>query len=91
MNIGGEYRLNKIDLRQWQKFARKTRVDEGEVIDALNFMIKQLPDDVQAVRARAHGERLDNHVVDHLADRLIERAKECQRTLGARETGNNGN
>jgi serine/threonine-protein kinase HipA len=91
MNIGGEYRLNKIDLRQWQKFARKTRVDEGEVIDALNFMIKQLPDDVQAVRARAHEERLDNRVVDHLADRLIERAKECQRTLGARETGNNGN
>jgi serine/threonine-protein kinase HipA len=91
MKIGGEYKLNKIGLRQWQKFARETRVDEGAVIEALNIMIKHLPDDVQAVRARAHEERLDNQVIDRLADRLIERAKNCQRMLGERATGNDGN
>jgi serine/threonine-protein kinase HipA len=90
MKIGGEYKLTQVGLRQWQKFARETRVDEGEVIDALDFMIKYLPDDVEAVRARAHEEGLDNQVIDRLADRLIQRTKECHRILGDRATANDG-
>jgi serine/threonine-protein kinase HipA len=31
MRIGGEYKLTQVGLRQWRKFARETRVDEGEV------------------------------------------------------------
>src|SRR5215831_20998667 len=74
MKIGGEYKLSQIGLRHWQKFARETRLDIGEVIGELKVMIKYLPDDVNALRARAHEDGLDNDVVDRLAARLIERA-----------------
>jgi serine/threonine-protein kinase HipA len=81
MKVGDEYRLSQIGLRQWQKFARETRVDADEVIERLTFMASQLPDAVNAARARAHEEGLDNAIIERLATQLIERAGTCQRTL----------
>jgi len=81
MKVGGEYRLSQIGLRQWQKFARETRVDADELIERLTFMANQLPDAVNAARARAHQEGLDNAIIERLATQLIERAGTCQRTL----------
>jgi len=91
MEIGGEYKLSQVGLRQWQKFAREMRVDVGKAINELDFMIKYLPDDVNALRARAHEDGLDNDVVDRLAARLIERANHCRRMLEERATSNDDN
>jgi serine/threonine-protein kinase HipA len=44
-------------------------------------MAEQLPDAVNAVRAQAQKERLDNAIIGRLADQLIARAKDCVRLL----------
>jgi serine/threonine-protein kinase HipA len=83
MKIGSEYKLSQIGLRQWQKFARETRVDVDELVELLEYMAKQLPDEVNAARARAREEGLDEAIVERLATQLIKRAGECGRLLGS--------
>ena len=46
-------------------------------------MAKQLPDEVNAARARAREEGLDHAIIERLATQLVKRANECQRMLGA--------
>jgi serine/threonine-protein kinase HipA len=81
MKVGGEYKLNQIGLRQWQKFAREVRLDADKVRTGLIHMAEQLPDAVNAVRAQAQKEGLDNAIIGRLADQLIARAKDCVRLL----------
>ena len=81
MKIGGEYKLSQIGLRQWQKFARKARVEPERLITRLAAMAKQLPDEVNAARVRAREQGLDASIVERLAANLIERASECARRL----------
>jgi serine/threonine-protein kinase HipA len=82
MKIGGKYKLSQIGLRQWQKFARKVRVEPDELIARLAAMAKQLPDEVNAARVRMHKQGLDASIIERLAAQLIERASECERRLG---------
>ena len=82
MKIGGEYKVSQIGLRQWQKFAREVRADVGQLVEVLISMAKQLPDEVTAARSRAREEGLDNALIERLATQLIDRAQECQRSLG---------
>jgi serine/threonine-protein kinase HipA len=81
MTVGGEYRLGLIGFRQWQKFARETRLGADELIARLGSMVKQLPDETNDVRKRVQTEGLDKAIIDRLASRLIERAGECARVL----------
>jgi len=81
MKIGDEYKLSQIGLRQWQKFARGTRLDTDKVIARLIQMAEQLPDFVAAVQAQAQKDGLDNAIIGRLATQLIARAKECDRAL----------
>jgi serine/threonine-protein kinase HipA len=82
MKIGGEYRVSLIGLRQWQKFARDVRADADQLVDMLISMAKQIPDEVAAARAHAREQGLNNPVIDRLAARLTDRARECRRLLG---------
>lgn len=82
MKIGDEYKLSLISLRDWQKFARETRLDPDKVIAGLNSMAEQLPDIVTAVRAQAQKDGLDNAIIGRLAEQLIARAMQCRRLLG---------
>ncbi|UPJ47974.1 type II toxin-antitoxin system HipA family toxin [Bradyrhizobium sp. 200] len=81
MKVGGEYKLDLIGLRQWQKFARETRVDTDELIASLISMAEQIPDLVTDIRARALEEGLDNAVIGRLAKALSTRARDCERLL----------
>jgi len=81
MKIGGEYKLNHIGLRQWQKFAREIRIEADELIELLVSMAKQIPDEVHTARARAREEGLKEATIERLATQLVERAGECQRML----------
>ena len=81
MKVGGEYKLSLIGLRQWQKFARETRLNADELIARLESMAKQLPDEAADASARAQAEGLDKAIIDRLTTRLIERAGECERAL----------
>jgi serine/threonine-protein kinase HipA len=82
MKLGGEYLIRQIGLRQWQRLAREMRMDGDELIARLAAMAEQIPDNVSAVRARAHEEGLDRPIIDRLAERLIDRVKKCQGILG---------
>ncbi len=81
MKIGGEYKLDQIGRRQWQKFARETRIDADELLIGLASMAKQLPDEVSVARRQARQDGLDEVVVERLAAGLIERARECEQML----------
>ncbi|MBV8747207.1 MAG: type II toxin-antitoxin system HipA family toxin [Xanthobacteraceae bacterium] len=82
MEVGNEYKLKQIGLRQWLKFARETRVDPDALIARLSSMAKQLPDGVNAARKRGREAGLKEGIVERLATQLIGRAAECQRILG---------
>jgi serine/threonine-protein kinase HipA len=81
MKIGGDYKLDQVGLRQWQKFARETRLDPDKLVARLTSMAKQLPDEVSAARELARGQGLDAPVIERLAAQLVERGRECQRLL----------
>ena len=81
MKIGDEYKLSQIGLRQWQKFARATRLDADKMRAGLTQMAEQLPDFVTEVQAHAQKDGLDNAIIGRLATQLIARAKECERAL----------
>ncbi|MGY4627250.1 hypothetical protein [Bradyrhizobium sp. USDA 4486] len=53
MKVGGEYKLDQIGLRQWQKFSRETRADADVVTATLISIAGQIPDHVNEIRARA--------------------------------------
>jgi len=82
MKIGSEYKLSRIGLRQWQRFAREAHVDLDQLITRLAAMVRQLPDEVSAARVRAREQGLDAPIIERLAAQLIERAGECARRLG---------
>ncbi|MEY9181814.1 MULTISPECIES: type II toxin-antitoxin system HipA family toxin [Bradyrhizobium] len=81
MKVGGEYKLDQIGLRQWQKFARETRVDADVLIATLNSMAGQIPDLVADIRTRAQKDGLENAVIERLATALSTRAKDCEHVL----------
>ena len=83
MKIGGDYKLSQIGLRQWQKFARETRVEADALVETLTNMAKLLPDEVNIARETARNEGLGEAVIDRLATQLIERAAACRKLLGA--------
>jgi serine/threonine-protein kinase HipA len=83
MKIGGEYKLTQIGLRQWQKFARKARVNPDALTERLTFMAKQIPDEATRASALARDEGLDATIVERLTKQLIERASVCERALAA--------
>ncbi|SCB55043.1 serine/threonine-protein kinase HipA [Bradyrhizobium shewense] len=81
MKVGGEYKLDQIGLRQWQKFARETRVDAEKLIAQLITMAHQIPNLVTTIQARTKKEGLENAVIERLAGVLSSRAKDCERIL----------
>jgi serine/threonine-protein kinase HipA len=81
MKVGGEYKVDEISLRDWQKFARETRLDADKVRAGLTQMARQLPDSVSSIAARAKKEGLDHIIVGRLAASLIARAQDCERLL----------
>jgi serine/threonine-protein kinase HipA len=83
MKVGGEYRLARIGLREWERFAREARLDLDALVARLVSMATALPDHVNEARARAESEGLQAAFVDRLATQLIERASDCRRLLDA--------
>lgn len=82
MKIGSDYKLSQIGLRDWQRFARQTRLDPDKVIVGLISMIERLPEIVAAVRTQAQKDGLENAIIGRLAEDLIARAQQCGRLLG---------
>ncbi len=82
MKTGDEYGLDRIGLRQWQKFARAARIDVDAFVARLMAMAAQLPDELSAVVGQAKEAGLQGMVIDRLAAELTRRAASCRRALG---------
>ncbi|MCK1517558.1 hypothetical protein IVB22_34770 [Bradyrhizobium sp. 190] len=67
LKVGGEYKLDQIGSRQWQKFARETRVDADEVIARLDLDGRLDSDPLTDPRAKG---RISNAVIERLAATL---------------------
>ena len=82
MKLGGEYRLQNIGLRHWQRLAKSVRVPEADLIGRVVSMVNQLPGRIEEVRLVCIREGLSAPVIDGLSKTLIPRAKICGRLLG---------
>jgi serine/threonine-protein kinase HipA len=81
MKIGGEYGLRNIAARHWRRFAAKAHQNPDEVLANLRATAGAMPDHVLMIQKRAKNDGLTHPLVDRLSEKLIDRAKECQRLL----------
>ena len=85
MKIGGEYRLRDIGMRQWRRFAKELRVDEGWLLTEIGALARALPDALRDVAVRVRGEGVDHPVIATLEKLLTERAREIAREFPDRQ------
>lgn len=83
MKIGGEYLLDDISPRHWNKLAASVRLDEEQVRAKCLALAAQLPDALADVIKTARADGLDNAVPQRLSDVLTARAAHCRKMLMA--------
>jgi serine/threonine-protein kinase HipA len=81
MKIGGEYGLRNIAARHWRRFAAEAHQNPDDVSANLRATAGAMPDHVSAIQKKAKNDGLAHPIVDRLSEKLIDRAKECQRLL----------
>ena len=81
MKVGGEYRLQNIGLRHWQKLAAASRFDEAGLIDRIRATAKAMPDQAAAIQKQIEGEGLSHVTITRVCKRLATRAVTCQKLL----------
>jgi serine/threonine-protein kinase HipA len=83
MKLGGEYRLQNIGLRQWQKLAKEVRLDPEEVIHRVAAMADAIPANAAKVAGRLKKEGLTHPILPRLEKKLTLRAAHCRKLLAA--------
>jgi serine/threonine-protein kinase HipA len=81
MKISGEYGLRNIAERHWRRFAVEVHQNPDDVLANLRAVAGAMPDHVSTIQKRAKNGGLVHAIVDRLSEKLIARAKECQRLL----------
>lgn len=86
MKIGGEYALDHISIRQWQKLARELRLDADAMIASLRVMAEEILAQIGAVKSQAAKDGLAGEAVDRLVERLTGRITTCLSDLNRSST-----
>ncbi|HEX3119157.1 MAG TPA: type II toxin-antitoxin system HipA family toxin [Candidatus Acidoferrum sp.] len=81
MKIGGQYRLDEIGLRQWQKMAKEVRVDAEGLLQRVGVLADQIAERVPEVADRLAREGLRHSILGRLKRGLAERAGRCKKLL----------
>jgi serine/threonine-protein kinase HipA len=81
MKIGGEYALRNISARHWRRLAAEAHLNPDELLTNLRATARSMPDHVVTIRKRLQREGLVHPILDRLSERLIARARACQRLL----------
>ena len=81
MKIGGEYGLRNIAARHWRRFAAEAHQNPDDVLANLRATAGAMPDHVLTIQKRAKNDGLTHPIVDRLSEKLINRAKVCQRLV----------
>ena len=79
MKIGGEYELQAIGLRQWQKHAQALRRSEDQLLATIKAMADRLPDEASSVITAMKDQGLDHAILSKMKDAAIKRVKQCTR------------
>lgn len=83
MKIGGEYRLQNIGLRQWQKLAGEVRLDRQEVVQRVAAIADAIPANLPEVAGKLKKEGLTHPILPQLEKKLAARAALCRKLLAA--------
>ena len=81
MKIGGRYRLQEIDLRRWQAFAREARVDEAALLSRAAAMASAIPDEFATLRKQAAREGVKHPALERLQTALTRQCLRCAERL----------
>ena len=63
MKVGGEYRLQNIGLRHWQKLAATSRLDDAALIDRIRAMTQTMPGQAAAIQKQIEEEGLSHATI----------------------------
>jgi len=81
MRIGGEYRIEAIVRRHWQRFCAANRLNENETLGRMPTLAERLPDCfTQAAKAKPV-RALRSRLPGRLVDRIAERVKQCRQAF----------
>jgi serine/threonine-protein kinase HipA len=86
MRIGKEYLVRRIALADWKRLAESMRLDAESVLKRIETLLPRIPDAMRAVARRAVDEGLASELVDPLAERIIERTRDCEERLAGGKT-----
>jgi serine/threonine-protein kinase HipA len=81
MRIGGEYRVEAITRRHWERFCAANGLDEAGTVARIAELAERLPDCfVQAAKAKPVRD-LRSRLPGRLADRMAQRVAQCRQAL----------
>lgn len=87
MRVGGKYKLWDVGIWEWRKLAAELRVNEGELIEKIVGMAREVPDRVAQIVREMQAAGLKHPVTERLSKRLIARARLCLKQLSASVRG----
>jgi serine/threonine-protein kinase HipA len=82
MKIGGEYQLEQIGPRQWDKFAREMRIDADQIFGILSSMAAAILDHLADLGAKARVEALSSMMIERIVTSITSWTKQCAKVLG---------
>lgn len=83
MRVGGEYRMQYIRSRHWDRLAESVGVDPEQARSILTQLVAATPDAVASVAAHARRNGLDSGFVDRFSDAVVDNARRCAAVLQA--------
>jgi serine/threonine-protein kinase HipA len=81
MKIGGKYRLADVGTHQWTKLAGELELDVVALRARLHDLATRMADTVSVVLQRVQSEGIEHPILQHLADAIGARARECAQLL----------
>jgi serine/threonine-protein kinase HipA len=81
MKIGGEYALRNIAARHWRRLAAEAHLNPDELLTNLRAIAQAMPDHVVTIGEHSKQQGLVHPIFNRLSERLIARARACQRLL----------
>ena len=81
--IGGEYLLERICSRHWEKFSTEVRLPYAEVLGMGTTLAEALPGTLAKIVDEARAKGVDHPILQQTSHALNARARHCARTLEA--------
>ncbi len=78
MKVGGEYRVEWIRRRHWERLAAAVKLKPADVVELIAGLADRLPGAMEEVVAEARAAGLEHPSIDPLVDRILAHAERCR-------------